>query len=228
LGFLSICFFLRLFYTLLLDEPLLTNADGTKISIREKYGQTALTYSVSSNCLIRAPISLQCVLVTSDDQIILAQRSGSVAFYPNHWSASFEETMDAPGLTLKRTIRSGDADFFACAVRGMEEEFGISADAIESIKLLSLNVEYLILAVGVVAIIRTHLAASEVKEHWLTQAPDRNEASKLATVPADLSSIIEKLLSGDVLWHPAARMRLIQFLFHTHGVKAVAEEFKAK
>ncbi|MBA2680670.1 MAG: hypothetical protein H0U76_20030 [Ktedonobacteraceae bacterium] len=102
----------------------------------------------------------------------------------------------------------------------------LSFDAIESIKLLSLNVEYLILAVGVVAIIRTSLTASEVKAHWLTQAPDRNEASKLATVPADLSSVVEKLVSSDVLWHPTARMRLIQFLFHTYGVNAVTEAFK--
>ncbi len=211
-----------------LDELLLTSTDGTKTSVREKYGKTALTYSASSSCLIPAPISLQCVLVTNDDRIILAQRSGSVAFYPNHWSASFEETMDAPGLNSKKKTRSGDADFFTCAVRGLEEEFGISADAVESVKLLSLNVEYLILAVGVVAIIRTHLTASEVKEHWLTQAPDRNEASKLATVPTDLSSIIEKILSGDVLWHPTARMRLIQFLFHTYGVKVVVEAFKTK
>lgn len=136
--------------------------------------------------------------------------------------------MDAPGLNSKKKTRPGDADFFACAMRGLEEEFGISADAIASIKLLSLNVEYLILAVGVVAIIRTHLTAPEVKAHWLTQAPDRNEALKLATVPTDLSSIIEKLRSGDVLWHPTARMRLIQFLFHTYGVKAVAGALKAK
>jgi len=136
--------------------------------------------------------------------------------------------MDAPGLSPKKTIRPGDADFFACAVRGLEEEFGVPADAVESIKLLSLNVEYLILAVGVVAIIRTHLTAPEVKAHWLTQAPDRNEASKLATVSTDLSSIVGKLLSGDVLWHPTARMRLIQFLFHTYGVKDVAEALKAQ
>src|SRR5581483_1429155 len=150
------------FYALLpyLDDPLLTSSDGSKISVRDKYGHLAFTYSTSGpTCPIPAPVSLQCLIVTRDEQIILMQRSNTVAFYPNHWSASFEETMDSAGLSPRGTIRSGDADFFACALRGMEEEFGVPVDAVESIKILSLNIEYLILTVGVVAIIKTRLTA---------------------------------------------------------------------
>lgn len=218
------------YYTLIpfLDEPLL-DQDGHKVSIREKYGHTALTYSETGGyCLVPSPVSLQCVIVTSDHQVILMQRSNSVAFYPNHWSASFEETMDAPGLSPKKDVRSGDADFFDCAIRGMEEEFGVPSDAIESIKVLSLNVEYLILAAGVVAVINTHLTAQEIKSHWLVQAPDRNEASKLATVPLDLTSVVDKMFASGILWHPTSRMRLIQLLLHTYGVNDVAKAIKAK
>ncbi|MBV9691895.1 MAG: hypothetical protein JO202_19540 [Ktedonobacteraceae bacterium] len=156
------------------------------------------------------------------------QRSHSVAFYPNHWSASFEETMDAPGMSPKGNKRPGDADFFACAIRGVEEELGVTAEAIDSIKVLSLNIEYLILAIAAVAIIRTHLTSQEVKSHWLIQAPDRNEASKFATVSTDPAVVLQKLFSSDVLWHPTARMRLVQFLFHTYGVKEVAAMLKAR
>jgi 8-oxo-dGTP pyrophosphatase MutT (NUDIX family) len=166
--------------------------------------------------------------VTKDHQIILMQRSNSVAFYPNHWSASFEETMDAPGLSPKGDIRAGDTDFFACAIRGLEEEFGVPADAVESIKVLSLNIEYLTLSAGVVAIIHVDLPVQEIKTHWLVKAPDKNEASKLATVPIDLSPVVEKLFSSNVLWHPTSRMRLVQFLFHTYGVDEVAKAIKAK
>jgi isopentenyldiphosphate isomerase len=219
------------YYTLIpfLDEPLLQKVDGAKTSIREKYGHTALTYRASGDTrLVPAPVSLQCVIVTKDHQILLMQRASSVAFYPGHWSASFEETMDAPGLSPKGNIRSGDADFFACAIRGLEEEFGVAADAVESIKILSLNLEYLILAVGVVAIINLNLTAQEVKTHWLVKAPDKDEASKFATVSVDLSSIVEKLFSRDVLWHPTSRMRLIQFLFHIYGVDEVENTIKAR
>lgn len=219
------------YYTLIpfLDEPLLTNTDGSKVSIREKYGNTALTYSTSGDiCLVPAPVSLQCVVVTKDHQILLMQRSNSVAFYPNHWSASLEETMDAPGLSPKGDIRPGDTDFFACAIRGLEEELGVPAEAIESIKVLSLNVEYLTLAIGVVAIIHVDLPVQEIKTHWLVKAPDKDEASKLATVPIDLPSVVEKMFSSNVLWHPTSRMRLVQYLIHTYDVDEVAKAIRAK
>src|SRR5438445_5866661 len=122
------------------DEPLLTSLDGSKISIRQKYGNTALTYSSTDRgtSLIPAPISIQCIVVTADEQIILMQRSLSVAFYPNHWSASYEEPMTAFATNIGgQTIQKGDTDFFAGAIRGLDEEFALTEDTIESMKVLS-------------------------------------------------------------------------------------------
>src|SRR5260370_26235750 len=72
------------------DEPLLTALDGSKISIRQKYGNTALTYSSTDKgtSLIPAPVSIQCLFVTEDQQIILMNRSPSSPFYPDHCSPS--------------------------------------------------------------------------------------------------------------------------------------------
>jgi hypothetical protein len=212
------------------DEPLLTALDGSKVSIRQKYGNTALTYSSTDRgtSLIPAPVSIQCVVVTADQQIILMRRSSSVAFYPNHWSASFEETMNAPGLNRKgQPSRSDDADFFAGALRGLEEELAVSRDDVESIKVLSLNVEYLTLSMDAITVIKLRLSGEEIRENWVVEAWDRDEASKFALLPAHLPTVVEKLFSR-TLWHPTARMRLIQFLFHTYGVKAVASAIKAK
>jgi len=207
------------FYTLIpfLDESALPG----DVSIREKYGAMAFTYTLGNTCPIPAPVALHCVVITKDHQVVLMQRSNSVAFYPNHWSASFEETMDSPGMSPKGNTRQGDTDFFACAIRGMEEELGVTTDAIDTIKVLSLNVEYLILAIAAVAVIRTHLTVQELKSHWLLQAPDRNEASKFETVSVEPKAIIQKIFSKNVLWHPTARMRLIQFLLHEYGPKEV-------
>jgi hypothetical protein len=212
------------------DEPLLTALGGSAISIRDKYGNTALTYSSTDRgtCLIPAPISIQCVVVTGDQQIILMRRSPSVAFYPNHWSASFEETMNAPGLNRKgEPSRSDDADFFASALRGLEEELAVSHDDVEDIKVLSLNVEYLTLSMDVITLMKLRVTGEELRQNWIVEAWDRDEASRFTLLPADLSTVVEKLFSK-TLWHPTARMRLIQFLFHTYGVKAVAAALKAK
>ncbi len=212
------------------DEPLLTAIDNSKISIRQKYGNTALTYSSTDKgtSLIPAPVSVQCIVVTEDQQILLVQRSMSVAFYPNHWSASFEETMNAPIINLEgKYTQKEDRDFFEGAIRGLDEEFAIASDEIESIKVLSLNVEYLTLSVDPITLIKLHLTAEEIKQSWILKARHREEASRLTTIPANLESVLEKLLSR-IQWHPTSRMRLLQFLFHTYGIDAVTQAMKIK
>jgi hypothetical protein len=212
------------------DEPLLTALDGSKISIRQKYGNTALTYSSTDKgtSLIPAPISIQCLVITRDEQIILMQRSMSVAFYPNHWSASFEETMNAPVTNREGHLtQKGDPDFFAAAIRGLDEEFAIPEDAVEDIKVLSLNVEYLTLSVDVITVIKLHLEAEEIKQNWLLRARHREEASRFDTISTELTSVVDKALSR-TRWHPTSRMRLLQFLFHTYGIDATAKAIKER
>jgi len=215
---------------LFFDEPLLTALDGSQVSIRQKYGNTALTYSSTERgtSLIPAPVSIQCVLVTKDEQIVLMQRSFAVAYYPNHWSASFEETMNAPDVDVEgNPAGNPDADFFAGAIRGLDEEFAIPASAVESIKVLSLNVEYLTLSVDVITVINVNLTAEEIRQNWLLRAWHRDEASRFDSLSTELAAVVDKLFSKS-LWHPTARMRLIQFLFHTYGIDEVAATIKAK
>jgi hypothetical protein len=62
---------------------------------------------------------VHCIVVTADRQILLSQRSDTVAYDPLHWSASYEEqvtTEDFDGT---------DSVFQRCARRGLREEFGI-------------------------------------------------------------------------------------------------------
>ena len=215
---------------LFFDEPLLTAIDGSRISIRQKYGNTALTYASTDRgtSLIPAPVSIQCVLVAKDQQILLMQRSFAVAYYPNHWSASFEETMAGPESTQDGTPASpGDPDFFAGAIRGLEEEFAIPASAVESAKVLSLNVEYLTLSLDVITVINVDLTTDQIRENWLLRAWHRDEASKFALVSTELTATVEKLFSR-TLWHPTARMRLIQYLFYRYGIDEVTKAIQAK
>lgn len=210
------------------DEPLLTTLDGDPISIRQKYGNTALTYrsTEKGTALIPAPISIQCVVLTGDQRILLVQRSPSVAFYPNHWSASFEETMNASGRTKDQQGQKGDVDFFAGALRGLDEEFAIPERAVKDIKVLSLNVEYLTLSVDVFVLIRLDLPIDEIQRRWMV-AQHRDEASSISSISTDLSAIVDRLFHR-TRWHPTSRMRLIQFLFHQYGVQAVTEAIETK
>ena len=71
------------------------------------------------------------------------------------------------------------------------------------------------------------LTAEEFRQSWLLKAWDRDEASKFALLSTDLSAVVNKLFSR-TLWHPTARMRLIQFLFYRYGVDEVAAAIKEK
>jgi hypothetical protein len=220
------------YYTLtpFLDEPLLVGMDSSKISIRQKYARAVLIYNSSDRerSVIPAPISLQCVVITKDQQVILVERSSSVAYYPNHWSASFEENMAAPGIDWRgRPVKSDDANFVAGAIRGLEAEFAIPQGAVESVKILSLNVEYLTLSVDVIILINVKLNSEEIRQRWIIEAQDRDEASRFASISTDLHEVVDKLFSK-TLWHPTSRMRLIQFLFHTYGVKEVAKAIESR
>jgi transcriptional regulator with XRE-family HTH domain len=211
------------------DEPLINALDGSKISIRQKYGNTALTYSSTDKgtSLIPAPVSIQCIVLTQDQQIILMQRSHAVAFYPGHWSASFEETMNAPVDSNEKRPQQGDTNFLAGALRGLEEEFAISVSDVVRVKVLSLNIEYLTLSSDVITLIELDITAEEMKQNWLLRAKHREEASKFALLPADLNAIIDKLFTR-TLWHPTSRMRLIQFLFYQYGIDEVLHVLKER
>ena len=205
------------------DELLLRGADDAPLTIRQKYGNTALTYlsAERGTALIPTPVSLQCVVITQDDQLLLMRRSELVAFYPGHWSASFEETMNAHNPDPSNHAEHGDdRDFVSGAIRGLKEEFAIPAEEVENVRILSLNVEYLTLSVDVILVVQLALTATTLRQRWLLNAWDKNEGSKLAVIPATLEVLIKKLFERDILWHPTSRMRIIQYLFHRFGVEA--------
>src|SRR6266700_2106120 len=74
-----------------------------------------------------------------------------------------------------------------------------------------------LLVYNVVTVIRVNLTAEEIRQNWLLRAWHRDEASRFGSLSTELSAVIDKLFSK-TSWHPSARMRLIQFLFHTYGV----------
>lgn len=113
------------------------------------------------------------------------------------------------------------------AIRELDEEFAIQTSAIESIKVLSMNVEYLTLSVDVITLIKANLDAEEIKQNWLLRARHRDEASKFGLVSTKLTDVIAKLFTR-TLWHPSARMRLVQFLFNTYGIDEVAKAIREK
>lgn len=73
---------------------------------------------------------------TSDGYLLFGLRNRTVAYYQLTWSASYEETI------VPNTGESGDATVLDTLARGLREEWGIPASAIESSTTLAVGREF--------------------------------------------------------------------------------------
>jgi hypothetical protein len=179
--------------------------------------------------------NVEAILITSDNKIILAKRSGTVTASRGLWSASFEEQV----LCLrKRDQKSDRGDLFACAQRGAWEEFGVTIIP-EASRLLALGVEWGNFTAAFIVLLRCRESYEEICNwSWGHLAGDPSEAVAIDCmnaqdeeeirgfflreewIPSPTARRSNLLPSGapDPLkpsgWHPVARARLLAYLLH--------------
>ena len=177
-------------------------------------------------------INCEMVLVSSDDQVVLARRrlktaGGKAAVFAGMWTASLEEQM------LRRDPEGNinpDIDLFACAERGVTEELRVSIRP-EATRLLSYGIEWGNFTAAFMLLVRTVEGFEAIAKNW-QRAEDRNEAIALDCIPANSRAIRKALGSeyhqpskrartwkgGDSIakdrWHPTARARLSLYFEH--------------
>jgi hypothetical protein len=121
---------------------------------------------------------VHCILLTTDDQVIVAQRSSRVGYAPAHWSASFEEQLN------ERDFDTDIDPFTQAACRGFREEFG-GEIAPERVSGLTVVLQTDLLNLGVVMLLRPRMTASDVQECWRKDPQDGWEAQDLKSIPID-------------------------------------------
>jgi len=177
-------------------------------------------------------MNCEMILVSSDDQVVLARRrlktaGGKTAVFAGMWTASLEEQM------LRRDPEgkiNPDVDLFACAERGVAEELRVSIRS-EATRLLSYGIEWGNFTAAFMLLVRTADEFEAIAKNW-QRAEDRNEAIALDCIPANSKAIRKALASeyhqpskrartwkgGDSIakdrWHPTARARLLLYFEH--------------
>jgi hypothetical protein len=116
------------------------------------------------------------IVLTSDGQVLMAQRSAKVGYAPLHWSASFEEQLNGHDLD------TGTDPFIHAACRGFHEEFGCDVDA-SRVTLLSAVLQIDLLNIGLVFLLRPDSTSTQIEQRWADSAPDRWEAKQLGWLP---------------------------------------------
>jgi hypothetical protein len=173
---------------------------------------------------------------TVDPYLVVTQRFGAerIRYAPNTWSISLEENMQGPRWVTRhgqQYWQPGDQSLHRCALRGLEEEFGVDGVDLDHLLMLGLFVEAPTAAMT--AIFWAHLKISW--QQFTARLPDATdpEARIIAREPVTTRNLVHLFLSetyeprrnqdrdfvapgGAVVspgqWHPGSRPRLLAYL----------------
>ncbi|MGH3777940.1 MAG: TIR domain-containing protein [Pseudonocardiaceae bacterium] len=116
------------------------------------------------------------IVLTTDDQVLLAQRNIKVGYAPLHWSASFEEQLN------EHDLGADEDPFTHAAYRGFYEEFAAEIDPAR-ISTLSALLQLDLLNLSMVMLLLPSLTAAQIEERWSNLAQDSREAKCLGWLP---------------------------------------------
>jgi DNA-binding winged helix-turn-helix (wHTH) protein len=214
----------------------MTPPDQECLEFRANHLKTLIPLSSSS---LYHNANTEVIVVTADDQIVIARRKGAIVF-EGSWTASLEEQM------LRHREKDGlsdEMDLFACAERGARGELGITVIS-EHTRLLSVGIEFGNFTAAFLFLIRSAETFGEIATKTWPNASECDEAVALDALPARPAAIKEILKAdqycpgretcmasprwnspGDPRtpgpWHPVAKARLDAYLRHIVTTGAV-------
>lgn len=184
---------------------------------------------------IRFPhrLCLQLVVVTSDDKVLITQRSHKVDCYRGQWSCSLEEQMDAADLRPPPKER-----LLAWARRALEEELGLYADqqptpyVDDNIKLLSVFIEGNNMNVSLCGYARLELSSDAFGDRLrnLLGNRDRRDTEHTAFAFLGLAELFTEVFrpTRDGGYHPTSRYRMLMYLLHRFGETELARQCRRR
>jgi pyrimidine deaminase RibD-like protein len=176
--------------------------------------------SGSLDCGFAHGFNLQLVVATSDDRVLLTKRSPKVAFFPNSWSCSLEETLSASDVAQgpEATVRT----WFA---RALEEELGVSGAAyhVDNLRVLSVFLESDFLNLNLCGY--ATLDAPWVELDRIIKAHPRPDTEFVAwrDVALDQGALLEELVHPQELQHPTTGYRLLMSILKNFGAPTMKE-----
>ncbi len=140
---------------------------------------------------------VHAIILTSDNQVIAAQRSREMSYSPLHWSVSFEEQLNEKDIGL------AEDPFTSAARRGFNEEFGGEISA-HNILPLATVMQTDVLNLGLVMLLQPPMTAHAIRESWHSMASDKWEANELRALRFD---VLEATVTSLGQLHPTSMLR---------------------
>jgi transcriptional regulator with XRE-family HTH domain len=161
-------------------------------------------------------IGTNMTVLTSDNHVILTQRSATQGIRPQMFSNSVSESASRP---LDRGTTSLAPDMYRCAGRGLFEELGLR----DGYDFVGSNILFLCFGVdtqyglyGPRGMIKIQKTSSEILKIWNNGVKDKMESKKLFALPFNPRDITSFVFSHNP-WFPGALPGLYFTLIHEFG-----------
>ncbi|MGB3305515.1 MAG: hypothetical protein WBA63_04960 [Thermomicrobiales bacterium] len=197
-----------------LDEPMVFGTDGQEIveTIRQHYlsdhrwGEPgAQPPQWFSNTL-----GIVVALITSDRQLILTRRSGSVGTRASVFNIPINGGVHP---SFDRAAVQGHIDPFRSITREATEELGIPLTE-DQIHIFALGVDTEYGMWNLLGFAESQLTAAEVQEHFQLRARDRHETRQLIVCPFDTPHDVVTFVLSHQEWSPGA-IACLKCLLHS-------------
>lgn len=175
-------------------------------NIREKLIKQAFGFRSREGRRIPGSLTVHVAVIidsrpqTQDRYLLLAHRVKRYGgFYPNCWSASYEEQFSPVKSEWGGRIRSPDGNLNDTVIRGLKEEFlSPNFDKNISVSLQAVFIDLVNLNLQLMAVVvLSNTTFSEVVGRWASgEAPDSTEHDLLAAIRIE-PSILEKAISAE-------------------------------
>jgi hypothetical protein len=185
-----------------LDEKV--SDEGKIVSLREKYLSQASWHKPIE--FFSNSFGVNLAVITSDQYLIVTQRSNVVGSRPGEFNISVSEGLSRP---LDRSDQSGAPDVYRCAIRGVAEELGVEIRN-SDIRFLSLGVDEQYSQWALLGMVKSERSMEDVLTWRRTGVKDKWESIQLYAIPFTVEDVVCFVLSHRP-WAPPA----LACVFHT-------------
>jgi pyrimidine deaminase RibD-like protein len=174
----------------------------------------------SLQCHFAHGFNLQLVVATSDRKILLTKRSPKVAFFPDSWSCSLEETLAT--VDIQADPEHVLEHWFA---RALDEELGVAKDAfhVDSLRVLSVFLESDYLNLNLCGYTTLNVTSTELERIMKGHPRADTEFVAWRYLPLDQAALLSELVRPSELQHPTTGYRLLMSLLLNFGAPSERE-----
>jgi len=186
-----------------------TDDYGNRLTVREKYLKETNWDSVIP--FLATSLGISVATITSDELLVIAERSSKVGAWEGHFNASVNEALSR----VADRDEKGNPNPCKAAARGATEELNIDLRP-SDIRFLTFGFETIHYQWVLLGMARVNFTAAQIQERRTTGAKDKWENKTLHYIPFNVQAVVDFVLNHSP-WTPFGLVCVLHTLIHEFG-----------